>query len=293
MRKLLLLHFVFLSFVLLQAQVADMQALPAFDYKKINKGKLYILVGWNWDHYTKSDIHFKGRDHDFTLYDVKAQDRNTPFSASVYLNPSRLSIPQTNLKIGYYFHHNWNLAFGLDHMKYVVENYQEVSIEGEIDGATVFDGSYQDDEITLYPSFLQYEHTDGLNYVHFEINRVDRILKTKFFDINLSEGISLGALVPRSDVVLLGGEEWDKYHLAGYGTTLKVGVNLTFFNYFHIQSELKGGFIHLPDVKTTPYKEDKASQHFFFSQHNILFGAVFPIIKKEKRVSPVNIKLKD
>lgn len=268
----------------LSAQL-ETENLLFYDYKKINKGKMYIHFGWNWDHFTKSNIHFQGIDHDFTLYDVKAQDRNTPFSAAVYLNPTRLSIPQTNLKIGYYFHNKWNVAFGLDHMKYVVEQNQDVNIDGTINRNSVYDGNYQNDNIKLSPWFLQYEHTDGLNFVYFEINRVDRVLKTRFFDINITEGFDLGALVPRSDVVFLGGQEWDKYHLAGYGTALKVGVNLTFFNYFHIQSELKGGFIHLPDVKTTPNPEDKASQHFFFSQHNILLGAIFPIIKKEKRLN--------
>jgi len=37
-------------------------------------------------------------------------------------------------------------------------------------------------------------------------------------------------------------------------------------------SELKGGFIHMPDIRTTLIPIDKASQHFFFSQANIVFG---------------------
>lgn len=254
------------------------------EYKKINKGKIYVLFGWNWARYTKSDIHFKGNNHHFTLHNVKAQDRPSPFSAELYLNPKNLSIPQTNIKVGYFFHHNWNVAVGIDHMKYVVEQYQNVKIEGVIDERSIYDGSYNNDIIYLKKDFLEYEHTDGLNYIYFEINRMDRLLKTRFFDINLTEGFSTAALIPRSDVVLLKKEERDKYGVAGYGFGLKAAVNLTFFNYFYLQSEAKGGFIHLPNVKTTNNVNDKAQQSFFYFQNNILLGAIFPIIKKEKRL---------
>jgi hypothetical protein len=256
--------------------------------KKYNKGKLYVLVGWNWERYTQSDIHFSGPNHDFVLENVKAEDRPAKFTADLYLNPKNLSIPQTNLKIGYFFHHHWNLAFGIDHMKYVVIQNQKVGINGTINEQNFYDGTYNNQNIFLYRRFLEYEHTDGLNYTYFEINRVDRILQSKFFDINFTEGLAFGPIIPRSDVVFLSKQEWDKYHLAGYGTSLKVAANLTFFNYFYIQSEAKGGFVHLPSVKTTPNKADNASQHFFYFQNNIVFGAIFPIVKKEKRMPSAN-----
>ena len=256
-----------------------------WDIKKVNKGKLFIFAGWNWARYTSSDIHFKGVNHNFTLSKVKAEDRPSKFSAELYLNPKNISIPQTNLKIGYFFHNNWNLAFGIDHMKYVVTPLQTVGIDGQIQTGSSYDGVYDNDQIKIWQSFLEYEHTDGLNFIHFEINRFDRLITTRFFDFNVIEGLSFGPIVPRTDVTLLNQGEWDKYHLAGYGSGLKLGLNITFFNYFHIQSEAKGGFIHLPDVKTTPVKTDKASQSFWYFQHNFLFGAVFPIIKKSKRIT--------
>ena len=280
---ILLFLFLILGFNSVQAQ-EDAQILLLPEYKKINKGKMFVLVGWNWARYTDSKIHFSGENHDFTLFKVKAQDRPSPFSARLYLNPINFSIPQTNLKVGYYFHHNWNIAFGLDHMKYVMNHNQIVKIDGSIKEGNYYDGVYDDELIRLDIGFLRYEHTDGLNFIHFEINRNDRLLKTRFFDINLTEGFSLAAMIPRSDVILLDNAEWDKYHLAGYGIALKAALNICFFNYFHIQSEAKGGFIHLPDVQTSINKTDKASQSFFFFQNNILFGAIFPIIKKEKRL---------
>ncbi|RUA28496.1 MAG: hypothetical protein DSY76_04330 [Bacteroidetes bacterium] len=65
----------------------------------------------------------------------------------------------------------------------------------------------------------------------------------------------------------------DKFHLAGFGLGALVGVNLSFGRYFFIQSEFKAGYINMPDVRTTPDASDKASQAFFFTQLNVLFGA--------------------
>jgi hypothetical protein len=36
----------------------------------------------------------------------------------------------------------------------------------------------------------------------------------------------------------------------------------------------------MPDIATTSSSADKASQHFFFTQANIVFGAIFTINKK-------------
>ena len=75
----------------------------------------------------------KGDDYDFTLYDVAAEDRQTPWDAGVYLNPGSITIPQTVARIGYYFHDHWNLSVGVDHMKYVMVTQQRATIDGYID----------------------------------------------------------------------------------------------------------------------------------------------------------------
>ena len=65
-----------------------------------------------------------------------------------------------------------------------------------------------------------------------------------------------------------------------YGIALKGGINITFFKYFFIQSELKGGFIHMPNIRTTPDKSDGASQHFFYLMPDVLFGVIFKVANK-------------
>ena len=120
-----------------------------------HKGDLYFYWGWNRGHYTKSDMHLYGDSYDFTLYDVVAKDRQTPFSVDPYLNPVQLTIPQTNFRIGYFFNDHYNISIGFDHMKYVVQTNQSVKISGEIqDTGTIYDGEYRDNTIIISPDLV-------------------------------------------------------------------------------------------------------------------------------------------
>jgi hypothetical protein len=251
-----------------------------------NKGKLYILWGWNWGYYSKSDIHFTGDNYDFVLEDVKAEDRQTQFSWDTYFNPLSITIPQTNFRVGYYVSDNWNLSFGVDHMKYFVTRDQSVKINGFInEGGNEFDGIYNNDDIILAREFLQFEHSDGLNYINAEVSYVKDLMtwignpKEKL-QIYLTGGVGVGFLLPKTNSVLMGQQRHDDFNVAGYGMALKGGINITFFKYFFIQSELKGGFINMTNIRTSPDKSDSASQHFYYLMPDILFGAIFRIANK-------------
>ena len=82
---------------------------------------------------------------------------------------------------------------------------------------------------------------------------------------------------PKTNVMLMGQPRHDDFNVAGYGVSAKVGLNLTFFKYFFIQAELKGGYINMPNIKTTFDNADSASQHFMFFQRIIAFGGIFKI----------------
>ena len=248
--------------------------------KETNKGKFFFYWGWNRANYSDSDIHFTGDNYDFTLQNVKAEDRQTPFSFNDYFNPVNITIPQNNYRIGYFLKENYTISIGVDHMKYVMVADQTVKIDGEINSGTPFDGVYNNDDQILSEDFLQLEHTDGLNYVNVEFRRFDEIghligLNNKNFQINLTEGFGAGVLYPRTDVTLFDQERHDEFHLAGWGASAVVGLDLTFFKYFYIQSDLKFGYINMPDVKTTINPNDGASQSFTFFQRNILIGGRF------------------
>lgn len=256
-------------------------------YTAHNKGKMFVFWGGNRESFSKSDIHFKGDDYDFTLYDVQASDKPKGWHVD-YLNPARMTIPQTNFRIGYFINDHYTISLGFDHMKYVMNQNQIATIGG------VVGTSYPDYDGTYLPSgtntidlsdgsFLKFEHTDGLNYIHSEFSRVDDISKlfkirnTDKFQLNLTEGIGAGILYPKTNSTLLGKERHDDFHVSGFGVSAKVGLNFTFFKYFFVVTELKGGYINMNDIRTTKSPTDRASQHFLFLQRIIAFGGIFKI----------------
>lgn len=255
------------------------------EYTKVsNKGKMYILWGWNRGQFSDSDIQFKGANYNFTLRDVKARDKVNNFTFRDYFNPGRVTIPQTNFRIGYFFKENYTISIGVDHMKYVMHNFQTVKIDGEISAGTPFDGIYSNEDILLTHDFLTFEHTDGLNYVNIEVNRFDNLnkflnLTTKDFEVNITEGIGAGILYPKTNAKLFDGERYDDFHVSGYGVSAKVGLNLTFFKYFFLQSDFKIGYINMDDIRITLNEEDTASQNFTFFERTIMFGARFQLTK--------------
>ena len=243
---------------------------------KPNKGRFYIYWGWNKEVYTQSDIHFKGQSYDFTLKDVVADDKQSNFSPRLYLNPSNLTIPQYNFRLGYFINESWSISLGADHMKYVARPNQIVKIAGYIhDTNSGYDGEYNDNSIILGKGFLEFEHTDGLNYLNVDVRKQFDLLKWKKISLLANTGLGLGVLVPRTDATLLNFERHDKFHLAGFGTNFLAALQIKIGNYFFIQSEYKLGYINMNDIRTTYSTNDSANQYFFFHQYNILFGSYF------------------
>jgi len=249
--------------------------------KVVNKGKFFVYWGWNWASYTDSDIRFKGNNYDFTLRNVKSHDTPSEFSFKKYFGITNITKPQTNARIGYFFKENYTISIGLDHMKYVVNNDQFVNIDGNINiGNSKYDGTYNAQQIQLTEDFLRLEHTDGLNYINVQLYRFDDIsswfgLSSDNLQINLTEGIGIGVLYPKTDTTLLGNERHDDFHLSGYGVSAGFGLNVTFLKHFFIQADVKAGYINMSDIKTSLNPLDSASQSFLFLQNNILIGGRF------------------
>jgi hypothetical protein len=158
-----------------------------------------------------------------------------------------------------------------------------VKITGRINNTgTKYDGNYQNDDILLADDFLLFEHTDGLNFLNVEVRRFDNHYANKWFQFNTEFGAGVGLLVPKTNCTLLTNPRHDKFNTAGYGIDLVGALNVTFFKYVFLQTEMKGGFIHMPDIRTTQFKSDKASQHFFFGQYNVVLGFRVPLTKQKK-----------
>lgn len=247
------------------------------------KGSFYFLWGWNRSAYTDCDIHFKGDGHDFTLHDVNATDRPTRVTYE-YLHPLKLTIPQTNTRLGWFFSEHYSLALGFDHMKYVVAQDQVVRMNGWIgDADQQFTRTYDNEQTKLSRDFLTLEHSDGLNFIHLQLARHSRLARVQALRlvVDATAGISAGMLMPRTACRFQGKELSDDYHVSGYGSALKAGLWLTFFEHTVIAAELGGGYINMPDVRTSGNKADRASQQFWFTQGSVLVGATFRLFKPQ------------
>ena len=280
----------FLFFVLLgfSLNTFAQEEINAQKYTAHNKGKFFVSWGGNRESYSKSDVTFKGKDYNFTVDNMTAHDKPKGWHLD-YINPVKMTIPQTNFRLGYFINDHYSVAIGVDHMKYVMTQNQTANVTGTInlpiaDAGNLKNGIYNNTPVNFTDeTFLTYEHTDGLNYINTEVSRHDDI--SHWFglpnidkvQINLTEGVGIGVLYPKTNTMLLGKTRHDDFHIPGFGTSVKAGLNITFFKHFYIQGELKGGYINMQNIRTTQSNDDSAAQDFLFFQRIIAVGGIFKI----------------
>lgn len=254
-------------------------------YTAHNKGKFFGHMGGNRSYYTTSDLHFEGAGYDFTVENAQSHDLPKGWNID-YITPGKLTTSQTNWKAGYFFHDKFYVSIGVDHMKYVMTQNQTAMINGTInlpssEPGSLFNGTYNNEPIDLTDGkFLKFEHTNGLNYVftevahYIDISSIFGIKNTDIFQLNFTQGVGIGLLLPRTDATVLGKERHDEFHISGYGFSADAGLNFTFFKHFYMQTELKGGYINMTDVRTT-YTDDHAQHHFWYGETIVSFGGIF------------------
>jgi hypothetical protein len=280
----------------LQAQESVNAPEKKIDFRLHEKGKFYINWGYNRSWYNKSDIHFSGQGHNFILYDVVAHDRPSELSLD-YINPTTWSIPQFNFRFGYFISDKYSISGGWDHMKYVADDFQTVMMYGYLDPAVVAEplmkgnmeklnskysssGLYNGLQVEMTPEdFIHYEHTDGLNYASIDIERYDELWQSKKYDrfgITLVTGAGLGLIVPRTDCHLFGSGENHYWNIAGWGSSLKAGLQINVTRVIYLQSDFKIGYLQMSNVHSSIHKDiDKASQHIVFYENYWLIGFRF------------------
>ena len=273
-----LLNITFPASLLLLAVNLSLNAQAAeVNFNQAPANKWSIEWGWNNETYRKSDIHFKGVDHQFSLYGVRATDTQKTLTTqslfNTYLNPGRITIPQTNARIAYQLDGNTAVALNLDHMKYVVSDGQSVAIEGQINQSRYASGAQQ----YLSPSFMHYEHTDGLNVVTLEYEKKFPLqtqignVKTRAFAL-----VGAGIVIPKSNITMnmVGQVRNDKFHMAGTSIDVAGGFEIDYSKDYFSRLTYKVGHINLTDVMTSA-RQDKASQHINYQEASLTVGVRF------------------
>jgi hypothetical protein len=238
--------------------------------------KFTIEWGYNRSNYTNSDITFKGSNYDFTLYNAKAKDNPEKFDPKIYINPFKLTIPQFNFRLGYFFNKNWSFTVGWDHMKYILDQNQIVNINGVIDSSlsNSYDGIYSNQNISLPANFLRYEHSDGCNYVRLSFERNQKLIGLFDDRIEISgiAALGCGAMVPWTDVTWFGTRYKNWLHLAGYAINAEAAIKTEFFKRFFFKGSIMKGYVNMNDILITGEKNQRASQHFGFTQWYLTGG---------------------
>ncbi|UKN00693.1 hypothetical protein K6119_13230 [Paracrocinitomix mangrovi] len=259
-----------------------------YSYKKKfgnQQNAMYLYWGYNRSIYTKSNINFYSPTYNFTLMNAAAKD-NPCNDAGTYFNPSKFTVPQFSVRIGWYYKHRWDFSLGYDHFKYVMRDWQHLYVNGVIEGTTnsSLNGVYTDSDgkILIKPDDLHYENSNGLNYISLQLNNTAPLYKTnnKKFVIHRRFGGGFGPVITQTDF------NWDGeiYHstlkFAGYGISLNGGVRFDFWNRFFVLNNFSTGFIHLPKNATIQRQEHYARHKFMYASWEIAVGVLWYVRTK-------------
>ena len=265
---------VILVLVVLQPAIAQQN----YSFKKkqsTQKGAIYFYWGYNRSVYSKSNIKFSGPGYDFKVFDATAHD-NPARGIKTYLNPATWSVPQFNIRLGYYYKEKFDISFGYDHMKYVMTDNQTALVTGEIDATSnsILAGSYYNTPVKLYPPAIHYENSNGLNYISAQIQHTNYFFRSKdrkhFLQYRF--GFGLGGVVTQTDFIWNGSDNNTDLKISGFGGSLHTGIRADFFNRFFLQSNFTVGYINLPNLQTVALTEHRAKQQFMYGDIQIVGG---------------------
>jgi len=240
---------------------------------------MYFYWGYNRSIYSKSDINFVGPTYNFIAEDLRAHDRPST-KMMTYMKPNSITVPQFNIRLGYYYADHWDLSIGYDHMKYVMAGSQSLYLVGNIQTTnSELNGVYDHSTgmIPIREQDLHYENTNGLNYISVQLNNTTPRYETRNgkFSINQRLGLGAGPVLTQTDFFWDGKQHHSTFEITGFGISAHTGVRFDFFNRFFLQSNWSGGFIYLPHNRTIDGAPDYARQKFVYGQWELLGGIVF------------------
>ncbi len=255
--------------------------------KSYAKGAIFAHWGYNRNFYTKSDINFTGAGYNFTLHGCEAEDRPEELTFDNYLNIKNLTVPQFNIRVGYVFKHHWAVSLGFDHMKYVLRHNVPYTLSGYIepglDETTNWSGNYANEPVVTEEETFHYENTNGLNYIHVDISRVDKWFQLKkkraqseWFAFSSLMGFGAGPIVSHNDFTFAGQKSTETFSMSGIGASAHMDLRLEFWKHFYLQAGASAGYMLQYNVKTRPSDYNAVASHNFgFLEAHALLGWLF------------------
>jgi hypothetical protein len=255
---------------------AEAQSRKKSKKTSIAQGVLFGYWGYNRSYYTKSDLRLVGEGYDFTLRGSRAKDNPSPLSElKTYVDPTRITVPQFNARIGYYFKTKYAISFGYDHMKYIFRDKNEVLLDGTIDPGVddLWSGTYTNEKVVTDRDHFHYENSNGLNYLRANITRSDLLFRTpkRKFAVTSNLSLGLGGILSYNDFTFGQRKDVVTISLSGFALSAHASLRFEFFNHFFLETEATGGFMNQSRVRTRPndrfaYAKQRYGYSMFSSQ---------------------------
>jgi len=227
--------------------------------------KFFVSWSYNRSWHTKSDIKFQTKDGTFHIKNAIGKDRQTKFSFKKYFSLSEITIPQYNLKLGYQLRPNLAIVLGTDHMKWIFDNNKNYEITGDYTGSTYDPNSkasltWSTIKSSGNSSWLEYEHSDGYNYVYLGAE-LSQNLKGYFNNkvaLQIREGAGAGPLVTKTKTLVYRDSQVKEildnpFKVTGAGVHLSLAPRITFFDRIYLEFELKTTLVK---VMSAPFLGD-------------------------------------
>ena len=262
------------------AAAQDINVLPKEEKKPHKRGQVYFQWGYNRDWYSRSTIHVYRNDanpansYDFTLYNAKAHDKPDMWR---WWQPERLTIPQYDMYGGYMFNdkNDFGIEVAWNHLKYVVTDWQNIYISGQIHG-TAINRTYP-----LDPDTLHLQHTNGNNYLLVSLVKRQQIYNGKYFQVSAIAKAGVGPMISYTIDTILGDYDPGYFHYHGWVAAVSAGVRVSFLKYFYLQSDMQGAYADYTNTKLGYNHLGRSTQHFYSLQWTYLsIGGIVPIGKK-------------
>ncbi len=241
------------------------------------RGEFYFQWGYNRDWYSKSTIHFlnhsPGYNYDFTFVDAKAHDKP---DMTEYWHIDRLTIPQYDLKVGYFFNdrHDLGIELGWNHLKYVVTDGQVFHAHGEINGV------YFNQDTVFSPSYIHLQHTNGNNYLLLSLVKRKNLFAYKKIQLSALAKVGAGPMISYTISNMLGNYDPGYFHYHGLVFAAEVGFRISFLKYLFIQSDAQVAFADYTNTRLDYDHSGLSRQTFYSLQWTWEGGVTFPVGKK-------------
>jgi hypothetical protein len=238
-----------------------------------DKGSVYFNWGYNRDWYSTSTIHFvnnKTDNYDFIFVDAKAHDQP---DMEQYWHIDRLTIPQYDFNIGYFFKskNSLGLEISWDHLKYVVTDNQVMHVIGNIRG------KYIDKDTLVTPDFVHLQHTNGNNYLMLNLVKRQTIMDGKTFQLSGIGKIGAGPLMSYTISNVLGSYDSGHFHYHGWVAGASVGLRLYILKYVFLQTDIQGAFANYTNTELGADRQGLATHQFTSLQFMWSGGLEFPL----------------